>query len=258
MHRDAVNAVADLGVRVGNLFGPQSAVDRLPGLAGVVAPERARCRDGDEDPSGLARIEEDRVQAHAAGAWLPKVTLGAAQSGKFLPGLAAVHGAEQGGVFRAGVDGIGIGERRFEMPDSLELPRVLRAVVPLVGAGDAVVDELVPDRLPRFAAVFGALNHLAEPAAGLRRIEPVRINGRALEVIDFPAGKVGAADLPLFALAVRGQDERALAGADQYSDCAHWFLRSHRSWARGQIDCCSHVVILLLSGRIALLIRWNV
>jgi hypothetical protein len=41
MHRDAVNTVADLGVRVGNHFGPQAAVDRSPGLAGIVAPKGA-------------------------------------------------------------------------------------------------------------------------------------------------------------------------------------------------------------------------
>ena len=56
----------------------------------------------------------------------------AAQPGEFLPGLPAVGRAEQGGVFHAGVDRVRIGQRRFQMPDALELPRVLRAVVPLV------------------------------------------------------------------------------------------------------------------------------
>src|SRR5436189_254999 len=114
------------------------------------------------------------------------------------------------------------------MPDSLELPRVLRAVVPLVSAGDAVVDELVAvafghavgcsrrlagrcARLyPSLAAIIGALNDLSEPGAGLRRVESVRINRRPLDVINFPTRKVRPADLPSFALAVRGQDERAL------------------------------------------------
>ena len=106
---------------------------------------------------------------------------------------AAVGRAEQGGVFHPGVDGVRIGQRRLEMPDALELPGVLRAVVPLVRAGDAVVRELVADRLPRLAAVVGALDHLPEPAAGLRRIQPVRVGGRALEVVDLPAREVGAA-----------------------------------------------------------------
>ena len=129
--------------------------------------------------------------------------------------------AEQRGVFHPGVDGIRIGQRRFEMPDALELPGVLRAVVPLVRAGDAVVGELVADRLPRLAAVVGALDQLPEPAAGLRRIQPIRVDGRALEVVDLPARKVGAADVPLLALAVRCQDERALARANQYPYSAH-------------------------------------
>src|SRR6267143_1877230 len=101
------------------------------------------------------------------------------------------------------------------MPDPLELPGMLRAVVPLVCAGDALIGEFIPDRFPRFAAVFGALNHLTEPTAGLRCINPVRIDGRTFEVIDFPTRKVRAINLPFFALAVRGQDERALACADE-------------------------------------------
>ena len=147
----------------------------------------------------------------------------AAQPGKLLPRLAAVGRAEQGGVFHPGVDGVRIGQRRLEMPDALELPGVRRAVVPLVRAGDAVVHELVAHRLPRLAAVVGALDHLPEPAAGLRRVQPVRVGGRSLEVVDLPARKVGAADVPPLALAVRRQDERALARADQYSYSAHRF-----------------------------------
>ena len=176
----------------GMYFGLQAAVDRPPRLAAVVGPERARRRDGDEDPPGIARIQQDRVQAHPARARLPvRARAVAAQPGKLLPRLAAVGRAEQGGVFDAGVDRVRIGQRRLEMPDALELPGVRRAVVPLVRAGDAVVDELVADRLPGLAAVVGALDQLPEPAAGLRRIQPIRVGGRSLEVIDLPAGEVG-------------------------------------------------------------------
>ena len=90
----------------------------------------------------------------------------AAQSGEFLPRLSAIGGAEQGGIFHPGVDRVRIGQRGFQMPDSLELPRVRRAVVPLVRAGVALVDELVAHRLPRLAAIVGALDQLPEPAAG--------------------------------------------------------------------------------------------
>ena len=161
----------------------------------------------------------------------------AAQAGEFLPGLAAVDRAEQGGVFHPGVDGIRIGQRRFEMPDSLELPGVRRAVVPLVSAGVAVVHELVADRLPRLAAVVGALNHLPEPAAGLRRIQPVRVDGRALQVVDLPARKVGAADVPPLALAVRRQDERALRvpTSTRTALIAYSFPRSVRVLHQGHV-----------------------
>jgi hypothetical protein len=112
------------------------------------------------------------------------------------------------------------------MPDALELPGVGRAVVPLVRAGDAVVPELVIHRRPRLTAVVGALDQLPKPAAGLRRIEPIRINGRSLEVVDLPAAEMGAADVPPFALAVRRQDERALARTHQNPYSAHPFLPS--------------------------------
>ena len=90
--------------------------------------------------------------------------------------------------------------------------------------GDAVVGELVADRLPGLAAVVGALDQLPEPAAGLRGVDAVGIGGRALEVVDLPAGKVRAADVPLLALAVGGQDEGALARADQNSNRTHPLL----------------------------------
>ena len=192
---------------IGRQVSPASSVRNAP-AAEIAMKIRA----------GIARIQKDRVQAHSAGARLPaRPRAVAAQSGKLLPGLPAVGGAEQGGVFHSGVDRVRIGQRRFQMPDALELPRMRRAVVPLVRAGNAVVDELVVHRLPRLAAVVRALDHLPEPAAGLRCVQPVRVGGRSLDVVDLPAGKMRTADVPLFALAVRRQDERALARADQYS-----------------------------------------
>src|SRR2546428_8604924 len=94
------------------------------------------------------------------------------------------------------------------MPDALELPGVLRAVVPLVRREGLarfrgrVVHELVAlalrhlaglhghsaaGRLPRLAAVAGALDDLSEPPARLRRIQPVRIGGGALSLVKLPA-----------------------------------------------------------------------
>ena len=72
--------------------------------------------------------------------------------------------------------------------------------------------------VPGFAAVVGALDDLPEPAAGLRGVDAVGIDGRALHVIDLPAGEVRAGDVPLLPLAVGGEDERALARADEDPD----------------------------------------
>ncbi len=66
----------------------------------------------------------------APGAHLDPLLI--AQAGQLVPGLAAVGRAEQRGVLDAGVDDVRIGQRRLQMPDALELPRMLRAVVPLV------------------------------------------------------------------------------------------------------------------------------
>src|SRR5215210_1250006 len=107
------------------------------------------------------------------------------------------------------------------MPDAGELPGVLRAVVPLVRAGDSVVDELVPDRIPRPAAVVGTLHRLPEPPAGLRGIEPVRINRRTLQVVHLPAREVGTTDVPPLALLIRCQYERTLARTNQNPHATH-------------------------------------
>src|SRR6058998_2176704 len=127
---------------------------------------------------------------------------------------------------------------------------MLRAVVPLVrrerfaGGGRRVVDELVAlagghlarlghhstaRRLPRLAAVAGALDDLSKPSAGLRRVQPIRVGGRALQMIDLPAGKVRSAHAPLLTLAVRRQDERPLPRADEYPYPAHVSLLSTES-----------------------------
>src|SRR5438045_1685154 len=104
---------------------------------------------------------------------------------------------------RDGVNRVRIRQRRLEVPDAFELPRMLRAVVPFVGAHLAFIDELVAlafgraararqlvgiaaGGAPGLAAVFGALDDLTEPAAGLGRIDAVGIDGRAFEMIDLP------------------------------------------------------------------------
>ena len=56
---------------------------------------------------------------------------------------------------------------------------------------------------------------------GLRGVEPVRIDRRALDVIDFPAGEERTADVPAFTLFIRCKNERALARAHQHTYTAH-------------------------------------
>ncbi len=176
MHRQAVHAVTDLGLGIRDPFGAQAAVHRPPGLALVIGPERARGRDGGEDPPGPGRIQDDRVQAHPARARLPRRPGPvAAQPGQFLPVFPAVGRPEKTGVLHPGVDGVRVIQRRFQVPDPGELPRVRRAVVPLVRAGLALVAEIVADRRPGHPAVVGTLDHLAEPAAGLRGVQPVLV-----------------------------------------------------------------------------------
>ena len=156
----------------------------------------------------------------------------AAQAGEFLPVLSAVGRAEDGGIFDSGVNRVGIGERWFQMPHALEFPGMLCSVVPLMRGQrlrSRVVGEFVAlafrrtrcgrfpsgfSRLmPSFAAVVRTLNQLSKPAARLRRVNAIGISGRSFEVIHFPACKMRAANIPFFALAVRGQNERALACA---------------------------------------------
>ena len=145
-----------------------------------------------------------------------------AQTRKFMPGLPAIGGAEHRGVFHSSVDSIGIGERRLQMPNAFELPRMRRAIVPLVRARHAVVGELVIYRSPRLAAIVRTLHKLPKPATALRRINAVGVNRRALQVVQFEAREMRTIDGPVLALAVGFQNEGTFLRAHQYSDLAHF------------------------------------
>ena len=110
MHGDAVHAVPDLRLLLRNAVGLQSAIDRPPALTGVVAAKRAGGRDRDvKIRLGSRGIEDDGVQAHAAGAGLPRSADGCVRKrGKFFPVVPAVGGAKERGIFDSGVDQIGI------------------------------------------------------------------------------------------------------------------------------------------------------
>ncbi|MEA3148544.1 MAG: hypothetical protein QOI53_4199, partial [Verrucomicrobiota bacterium] len=163
-----MDTMPNLCLRVGNLErGFQPSICRLPGLASVICSEYAGRRDSDENSLWPVGVQNDGVQPHAARARLPEMALGAPHSSKFLPSAPAVRRLEEGSVLRSSVNGVWVGERRLKMPDAFELPGVLCAVVPLVGAGHPFVIELVPDGFPVLAAIIGALDHLTEPAARL-------------------------------------------------------------------------------------------
>src|SRR5262249_39258540 len=197
----------------------------LPGRAAIVGPEGARRRDRDEHPLRVARIDQDGVKTEAARARLP-VWSGAviAQPGQLVPVPAAVGRAKHRRVFHAGIHRVGIRLGRLEVPDAFEFPRVWRSVVPLMGARDAVIRELVVDRLPGLAAVARSLDELTEPARALRCVQPVRIGRRALQVVHLPAAEMRALDAPLLPFAIRSQDERALARSHQHANSAHHAL----------------------------------
>src|SRR5581483_3804128 len=114
------------------------------------------------------------------------------------------------------------------MPNALELPWMLGAVIPLMRAWDPVVNKLValtfrhairtlqflraaPRGVPRFSAVIRAWNDLAEPSTGLGRVNAVRIDWGSFHMINLPARKMRSANLPPFARAICRQDERTLS-----------------------------------------------
>src|SRR3990172_879105 len=107
------------------------------------------------------------------------------------------------------------------MPDALELPGMRRAVVPLVRSRRAFVFEFVAHRGPGFAAIVGAVHHLAEPVGGLRGVDAIRVGWRAFQVIDIQPAEVGAVEIPFFARPVGGEDEGAFMRTDQDSNFAH-------------------------------------
>ena len=95
------------------------------------------------------------------------------------------------------------------------------AVVPLVGSDRSVIGEVIANRGPGAAAIVGALNDLAAPTAPLRGVEAVRVRRRPGHVHDLPPAEIWAVDLPISALAIRREHERAFARSDQYPYLGH-------------------------------------
>src|SRR5262249_45286900 len=188
VHRDTVDTVPNFRIGVRKfVLGFQTAVYRSPCLAGIVGSEHASRGDSNEDPLRILAVKHDRVQTHSACSRLPEVAFRAAKPCKFVPGLSTICGTEQGRVLYPRKDRIRIAQRRFKMPDSLELPGTLCTVVPLMGGerlagrGGRIVDKFIALSLgraircrgrfarrctrlvPRLAAIVRALDDLSEP-----------------------------------------------------------------------------------------------
>src|SRR5215471_18685961 len=124
------------------------------------------------------------------------------QPGELAPGHAPIDRLVQRRVLRPGVHGIRIGRGRLQVPDPLELPGSRRAVVPHVRTRVDDVAEVVADRLPAGTAVIGPLDQLPEPPRVLRRVHPIRVNRRPLQVVYLPPAEVRPGYRPLLPLAV--------------------------------------------------------
>src|SRR5713101_9976676 len=109
MHGDAVDAVADLSVRVRNVAGAQSLVDRPPRLAGVLSPEDPCRRNRAEHPFRVAWVDQDGVQTQSAGARRPaRRGLVGPEALQLVPGLAGIACLEDGRVLDARVNRVRI------------------------------------------------------------------------------------------------------------------------------------------------------
>src|ERR1700730_11465843 len=91
-----MHAVPNLRILIGNGPRPQPLIDWLPRLAPVIRPERPSRRDGNKNPLGITRVQNDRVQTHATGARRPvRPRAMSAQSRKLLPVLPPIRRAKQ-------------------------------------------------------------------------------------------------------------------------------------------------------------------
>src|SRR5215213_2514299 len=112
------------------------------------------------------------------------------------------------------------------MPDTFELPWMRSAVIKLMrgqrftGFLRRVVNKFIAlayrhpvgrsrrraggrsGLKPRLAGVVGALNNLTKPAAGLRRVNAVRVRGRTFHVINLPSGKMRTTNVPFFPFSI--------------------------------------------------------
>src|SRR6266446_751697 len=237
MQCNAMHAMAYFRIRVRNVLRMQPVINWFPVFSAIIGAKRPGSRDRDGNSLRIVRMEKNRVQTHTARARLPfRTSVAAAQYREFMPRFSAFSRFKQRGILHACVNVIGIIKRWFQMPDTLEFPRMLRAIIPLVsrerfpGFRRTVVNEVVTLALwhavrtfqllgtaarcvPGFAAIIGTLNDLPKPSARLRCVNPIGIHRRTFHMVNFPTREMRAAELPPFTRAIRSQDERALSCA---------------------------------------------
>src|SRR5256885_3535923 len=135
----------------------RALADRLPCRSAIIGSECA-CRGNSYiDTLRVAWVQNDRVKTHTARAGLPlRPGSVAAQSRKFAPRLAAIFGFEERGIFHTGKNRVRFRQGWLKVPDALELPRVLRAIIKLMCCqrlarfGGGIVNQLGALGLLRF------------------------------------------------------------------------------------------------------------
>src|SRR5205807_9758792 len=111
----------------------KALVDRRPARSAIIGSECACRGNGDIDTLRVAGIQNDCVKTHTARAGLPlRPGSVATQPGKFAPRLAAIFGFEECSILHTGKTGVRFRQGRLKVPDALELPRMLRAIIKLM------------------------------------------------------------------------------------------------------------------------------
>ena len=191
VHGDIMDAVSDLRVGVGELVvGLQPVVDRPPSLhrrhpSGRRPPPRWRYTSSG-DLSGRSGWCANTSRPRP-GAQAPPSRCAGRRSSCQVPPPSLERNRAASSTPR--VDRVWVALRGFQVPDPLELPGALCAVIKLVGAGVTFVGELVASRRPGFPAVIRALYHLPKPTAGLGGVQPVWVGGGSLQMVHLPTRK---------------------------------------------------------------------
>ena len=210
---DLVNALAELGVFLGEELGPDSDVARRPGAAAVVRAIHAARRDADPHARGLHGIEHDRVEAETAATRRPARPVRVVEEpAHAVPCLPAVGGPEERRGLDATVEGVGLGGAAGDdLPDLLERQSALRREfdVGLLGLR------------PRPTPVVRRDEHRAPVHTRRARPDPPAARPAVMgQGVHGPAGEIGPPDFPGRPRGGCTQEEGSLHRAHQQHDVA--------------------------------------